>query len=356
MLNILKLNTLEGMEEYRLLLFSLNNSEPYFLANYFDVFCEGFENLICFYFRVDSLELTILMPGYLKPIKIGTKTTDFFDFITPYGYTGPFFSSNTKQSDREEFWKIVDNWYKRNNVVTEFIRFNLSGNHEHYSGTVFPTMLNIKGKIIAKELQWTAFDAKVRKNVNRAKRENLNSEIYYSNIEDDKIAEFYNIYIQTMKRAEAKENFFYSLEQFKIFINANTESVAICTIYFEKSAISSELLLVSNDSIYSFLGGTDEYYFDKRPNDFLKVEALDWARIEGKKEYILGGGYGFEDGIFKYKKSFFPNDVVYFYSGRKILNQKIFDDLVKEASALRRRSGLDALDVNDASFFPLYNK
>lgn len=356
MLNILKLNMVEGIEAYKSLLSSLDISQPYCLPEYFDVFCGGFENLISFSFKSDSSESIIAMPGYLKPIMIGGEVTDFFDFITPYGYTGPFFSSNIKPSDIEEFWKAVDQWYKGNNVVTEFVRFNLSGNQEYYSGMVFPTMLNIKGQIIDEVEQWTSFDAKVRKNVNRAKRENLSSKVYYRNIEDDKISEFYDIYIQTMKRTEAKENFFYTLEQFKKFIESNKEYVAICTVYFEEVPVSSELLLVSNDAIYSFLGGTDDNYFDKRPNDFLKVEALNWARTEGKKYYVLGGGYGFEDGIFKYKKAFFPNDVVPYYTGRKILNETLYDTLVEKASQFRVSVGLEKLDSSDSSFFPLYNK
>lgn len=356
MLNILKLNTLEGIEGYKLLLSSLDISHPYYLPEYFEVFCGGFENLISFSFKSNSSESIIAMPGYLKPISIAGEITDFFDFTTPYGYTGPFYSSNIQPSDIEEFWMAVDQWYKENNIVTEFVRFSLSGNQQHYSGMVFPTMLNIKGQVISEVEQWTSFDAKVRKNVNKAKRENLSSKVYYKNIEHSKISEFYEIYIQTMKRTEAKENFFYMFEEFIKFIDNNKEYVAICTVYSEEIPISSELLLVSNATIFSFLGGTDDKYFDKRPNDFLKVEALNWARIAGKKYYVLGGGYGFEDGIFKYKKAFFPNNVVPYYTGRKILNQEVYNELVQKVSQLRQDSGLQGLELSDSSFFPLYNK
>ncbi|HEY1196821.1 GNAT family N-acetyltransferase [Flavobacterium sp.] len=356
MLNILNLNTSDGIRTYRSLLTSLDLINPYCLPEYFDVFCGGLENLICFTFTSKVSNSSILMPGYLKSIILGEIQTGYYDFKTPYGYTGPTFSLDVKKSDVEEFWKAVDNWYRENNVITEFIRFNLSGNQIYYSGSVFPTMLNIKGKIIDIEEQWKSFDAKVRKNVNRAKKENLSCKVYHKIFERDKIVEFYDIYIETMKRTNAKESFFYSLESFEDFILKNEEYVSICTIYFDQIAVSSELLLVSNDSIYSFLGGTDERYFDKRPNDFLKVEALNWARIEGKKYYILGGGYGFEDGIFKYKKSFFPNDVVNYCTGRKIINEDVYNELIDKTSLERISLGLEKLDKNDTSFFPLYNK
>ncbi|MFV8370406.1 GNAT family N-acetyltransferase [Flavobacterium sp. LB2R40] len=356
MLKIFKLDHPENSEKYRLLLDTLENSVPYGLLDYIDIFSNSLKNLICFSLISHESNSVILMTGYLKPIVIGNEITHYFDFITPYGYSGPFFSENTRDSDIKDFWKQVDKWYSDNNVVSEFIRFNLSGNQTNYSGKIFPTMLNVKGKIIDEENQWKAFDAKVRKNVNKAKRENLSSVVFYDDIPADKVLEFHEIYIQTMKRTDANENFLYTLGQFQRFLNNNKAHAAICTVYSDNIPVSSELLLVSEDAIFSFLGGTNEHYFDKRPNDFLKVEALNWARSIDKKYYVLGGGYGFEDGIFKYKKSFFPNDVVSYYTGRKIINNKVYNELLNKVNKVRLSNGLPTLEIHDASFFPLYNK
>lgn len=356
MLTIIKLDTKEGIANYKSLLLTLNVSEPFYLIEYIDVFSNGTKDLICFSYFSSKNNASVIMPGYLKPIVIGEEETIYYDFITPYGYTGPIFSNNITQSDIKEFWKLIDQWYIDNHVITEFIRFNLFGNQEHYSGEKFTTLHNIKGNIIDEEDQWTAFDRKVRKNVNKAKRENLTSAVYFLNICDIKISEFHDIYTQTMKRRDTNESFLYSFQEIKRFINNNEKHSAICTIYFKDIPISSELILISEDSIYSFLGGTDEKYFDKRPNDLLKFEALNWARVQGKKYYILGGGYSLEDGIFQYKKGFFPNDVVDFYTGRKILNKKVYDQLVIKALNFKLSKGIDKLDIEDNTFFPLYRK
>lgn len=356
MLKILKIEENEGKQEYNNLISSLKISNPYCLLDYIDIFSNGLNHLICFYFYNDKTNASILMPGYLKPISIQGRETSKFDFVSPYGYTGPFFTKDIEEADIHNFWKEVDNWYNENNVVTEFIRFDLSNNCLDYSGTIFPTMLNVKGKIIEQDEQWTLFDRKVRKNFNKAKRENLKAEVFYQSVEDSKILEFFDIYMVTMKRTNAKESFFYTYDKFKRFIHGNKESCAICTVYHEDKAISSELLLLSNDSVYSFLGGTKEEYFDKRPNDFLKVEVVNWARRNKLCFYILGGGYGMEDGIFKYKRCFFPNDVVTFYTGRKIINCDIYNDLIKFSNEIRALSNLQELNKNDTSFFPLYNK
>jgi hypothetical protein len=356
MLTLIKLDTKEGIAKYKSLLLTLNVSEPFYLVEYIDAFSNGTKDLICFSYSSLKKNSIAIMPGYLKPIVIGEEKTIYYDFITPYGYTGPIFSKNITQSDIKEFWKLIDKWYIDNRVITEFIRFNLFGNQKHYSGTIFITLLNVKGQIIDEEDQWTAFDRKVRKNVNKGKRENLMSKVYFFNVDDEYISEFHDIYIQTMRRTNANKIFLYSFTDFKRFLHLNQKHSALCTVYFENIPISSELLLVSDDSIYSFLGGTNDKYFEKRPNDFLKVEALNWARTQGKKYYVLGGGSLLEDGIFQYKKAFFPNDVVNYYTGRKILNKKIYDQLVSKASNFRLAEGLDKLDIENDTFFPLYNK
>lgn len=352
MLKILELNKEDDIDIYQKIVNLSDFQSAYNRLEYFDVFCGGSDNLICFFYEYD--DEIILLPGYLKQIKIYDSFKEAYDFSTPYGYTGPFFSANTNKDTLMNFWKVTTKWLLDNNVVSEFIRFNLFNNTFGYNGVIHDTMLNIKGHIIHEDDQWKAFDAKVRKNVKRAQREELKYSIYYQEIEQIYINEFYSIYIDTMKRTNAKEFFFYTLESFNHFILNNLELCAICTIYDNNKPISTELLLISNNSVFSFLGGTLAESFEKRPNDFLKFEVINWARSNGFNYYVLGGGYGYEDGIFKYKKAFFPNDVIEYVTGRKIVNEKLYKEYVDEVNAMRLES--EQLDYNQESFFPLYNK
>lgn len=353
MLEVYQLNKDRG--SYTDFLKDCTVTNPYFLYDYIDIFSAGTADLICFKYKTNSGEV-ILMPGYLHPITIEGEQTEFYDFTSPYGYTGPWYSEGIMQDDKADFWKAVDLWYIENNVITEFIRFNLTGNHKDYNGHVHPTMLNIRGRIVESEAQWNSFDHKVRKNVKKAIRENLYSKIYFDDITDVQTEEFHKIYIDTMQRTNAKSHFFYTLEQFKRFLDNNKKFAAICTVYFENTPVSSEFLLVSPDGVYSFLGGTDEKYFDKRPNDFLKYNVLNWARLLGKKYYVLGGGYGYQDGIFKYKKSFFPEGVVTYYTGRKLLNYKVYSTLLETSTINQSNVGSSENEEERAAYFPAYRK
>ncbi len=234
------------------------------------------------------------------------------------------------------------------NVISEFVRFKLNHNHEYYSGTLVEGMSNIKGILRDPEEIWGNYNRKVRKNINRARREGLTVKLFFDGeIDDDVFDQFYKIFEHTMDRTQASADYYYSKEKLKNFIDKNPTNTAIVLTYLADRPISSELVLVSDHSVYSFIGGTLSDYFGLRPNEILKNEIIIWAFNKGIKYFVLGGGYGKDDGIFRYKQAFFPDDVCSFYTGRKILNEE----------AYRTLSGMDNQKIDiEEDFFPLYRK
>jgi predicted N-acyltransferase len=246
-------------------------------------------------------------------------------------------------------------WYKANNVVSEFIRFSLNDNHVGYPGEITDTMKNVKGVILNQENQWKNFEHKVRKNVKRALNEGLKVTIKKGkDVTHDEISEFSDIYIHTMERTKANEGFFYNDSVFRNFVLKKPSDCAFSFVYDDGKCISTEFVLLNNEVMFSFLGGTLSHSFNKRPNDLLKFELINWCINTGLKFYVLGGGYGLDDGIFNYKKSFFPNDVITFKTGRRIIHRKIYDELIAIANKKRIGQGKDTLDNHRDSFFPLY--
>ena len=155
-----------------------------------------------------------------------------------------------------------------------------------------------------------------------------------------------------MNRKNASKKYLYPLSYFKKLFKENIGKCAIVLIYKENIAISTELILLSNDTIYSFLGGTLEDYFHTRPNDFLKIEVMKWARKHNIKYYVLGGGIDDDDDLYKYKKSFFPNDKdVIFYTGNKIINKNIYSKLLnKKLKTIKD----ETKENNYTNYFPEY--
>jgi hypothetical protein len=305
-------------------------------------------NLKYFIFLVRGTP-AVLMNFFVRKIDIDLPDGPFYDIISPYGYSGPLFKKQIESETIINFWELVDHWYLTHNMVSEFIRFSLNGNHIKYTGKLIETLLNVKGEIKDSfEKQWTSFSSKVRNNYRKAEKYNLKFKIYQgTEITDDIIKEFHEIYISTMGRNSAKEFFFFEIEYFQSIIYANPKHFAIALDYKDGTAASTELIVISNETIYAYLGGTRSEYFEFRPNDFLRVEILKWAVYSHKKYYVLGGGQQDNDGIYRSKKGFFPKDLdAIFYTGRKIINEELYNNLTN--TLLKKENSINS------DFFPAY--
>lgn len=299
-------------------------------------------------------EPAILMPFDLRQIIISDVKMPFYDVISPRGYSGPLLKKKSDKKILQSFWREVDNWYAKNNVVTEFIRFNFEDNQLYYTSNTIHALNNVRGKILEEDVLWNNYKYSVRKNYKNASKHELKFKMYHTNIDKSIIEEFYSIYIGTMDRTNADETFYYSFDYFENLISKNEQNCSLAIIYKDSNAISTELLLLSNNTMFSYLGGTNANYFDLRPNDFLKIETINWGRKQGFDYYLLGGGLENGDGLYQYKKKFFPNDPdVFFYTGRKIINKEVYSNLVNMMSKEKVVDNIYEAD-NVNSFFPKY--
>lgn len=354
-MTLIWLNAPEGVAIYNQALLDVGGSYPHYSTGFMESFTAPLTDAFALIYRNKDTGAVIIMPMYRKHLSFANGLTAF-DVSSPYGYYGPIHCRATDE-DLKAFWAEADAAYQRLDVVAEFIRFNLNANTTAYNGQVVHTLNNIKGRIVnTEEAQLKGYEYNVRKNIKRAKAEGLHTKLYYDNISDEQLDEFYGIYVHTMQRNKATDYFYFDKSVFKKYISGHGAHSLVATTYYGDKAIASELVLVQHDTIYSFLGGTLSEFFDKRPNHLLKHDIINWARSAGKTFFVLGGGYGENDGIYVYKKSFFPNDVVEYFTGRKIVNPEKYKTLVAAANEQRAASSLEPLDEHDQTFFPLYRK
>lgn len=266
------------------------------------------------------------------------KEGQYYDPITPYGYGG--FWGNVSD------WKKLNNEYTdycmRNRYVCEFVRFELfTDYYKHYDGDVETRMHNVVRSLeMPLDAMWMDFKQKVRKNVKRANTYNL--EILIEN-NGAYLEDFLRIYYSTMDRTDAEHEYYFS-KQFYEDLNEMKDNIMYFHAVYEGKIVSTELVIYGAENGYSYLGGTDREYFDVRPNDYLKYEIIKWAKEKGLKNFILGGGYGADDGIFQYKLCLAPNGLYDFYIGRKIFDKSSYDTLV----------GFRIGEELNGKYFPLY--
>lgn len=278
-----------------------------------------------------------------KDEKLSGKISEsvYYDLITPYGYGG-FWGDIT---DYEMLNRTYNEYCQKKQYICEFVRFELFGNYyKYYDGEVEYRMHNvIRNLNLSMDDIWMDFKQKVRKNVKRANKNNLNIIIENTN---EHLSDFLDIYYNTMDRSEAKEEYYFSKDFYEI-INRMKNNIMYFYATSNGKIISAELVLYGSENCYSFLGGTNKEYFELRANDFLKYEIIKWAKKKGLKNYVLGGGYGSDDGIFKYKTCLAPDGIVDFYIGKKIFNQEKYKKLVE----IRKQENPDCME---SDFFPQY--
>lgn len=346
-----KIENKKDLKKYKKIVDKLNTSNPFYKTELL-VTTDMNKHQLCYFVLKKNKNPIVIMPFYLRNVMVDEEETGYKDVISPYGYSGPLFDDNViNQKLIQLFWSQVDDWYHNKNVVSEFIRFSLNDNYQGYSGVLIPSLKNVKGRIVDEERQWTDFKPKVRNNYRKSAQEALEIKIFEAPISLDVIKDFYDIYIQTMQRINAHDQYFFYIDYFTNFIIENPDSAIIAVVFKDSTPISTELILKGDNTLYSYLGGTLSEYFYTRPNDFLKIEMMKWARENNFTYYVLGGGRTDNDGLYKYKKSFFPNDEdIVYYTGRKIVNKEAYDELCTE---IRTSDMLDTDDIKK-NYFPLY--
>jgi hypothetical protein len=351
------LNVLEHIELYKKSLVEVGCESAYYSYELLTSGASGQQELQFFSFWSEDHGLLAVMPFVLRPILNDGKETGFFDVSSPWGYNGPYFRQGITEDLVHEFWTVVDAWYLEHKVVSEFLRFNFFGNFKGYSGEALHTLYNVKGDITDWDRFWSNLKSNTRNQFRKAEKMGLKFEMCYGAIPEDKIEDFYTVYINTMDRRDATDSFYHTLDYFIDFHKKNPNKCGIGLVYQEGKPISSELFLISDGTIFSFLGGTDSNYFKLRPNEFLKINAVQWANNEGLTYYMIGGGLsnGKEDNLYLYKKKYFPlDDDIDFYTGRKIIQPKVYLDLVSKAGHTQgNHSNLEQIAVG---FFPIYRQ
>ena len=267
------------------------------------------------------------------------------DLSSPYGYGGPFRWGGA--GPIPQFWREFEQWSLGEGVVSEVIRFSLFPDSLlPYAGEFKPLATNIVRTLgDDEEALWRGFEHKVRKNVNRARSAGVTIEV---DEKGERLAEFLEVYSGTMGRRNASQAYYFSREFFEQIHSKLHGQFAYFFAVHESRVVSAELVLVSAHRVYSFLGGTEAEAFPLRPNDLLKFEVMRWAKQRGKQQFVLGGGYEPDDGIYRYKLSFAPDGVIPFGIGCRVFCRETYNELVKA------RSEACGAEPPRPGFFPEY--
>jgi hypothetical protein len=343
---VLQIVTVENSKYWDEVVKSFKKHDVNYLSGYVKAFqLQGDGEPLLFYYNDNTTRaINVVMKrdiALVKPFKKKLPLNTYFDISTPYGYGGFLIEGDNYNAVNDAY----DTYCKENGYVSEFIRFHLfSGFQPYYTGVSETQTRNVVRDLeIPLNDMVMNFEHKVRKSLKKAEKAGLEIEIDTSGA---RLEEFLDIYYGTLDRSKAKENFYFP-EDFFYSINEMEGNYIYMHVLYENKVISTELVIYGIENCYSFLGGTNRDYFHLCANNFLKYEIIKWAKEKGLKRFILGGGYGANDGIYKYKKSYAPNGIHDFYIGKKIFDENRYKELVEIRSEEADFDG-------NTFFFPAY--
>ncbi|WP_373472025.1 GNAT family N-acetyltransferase [Carnobacterium alterfunditum] len=281
-----------------------------------------------------------------KKIPLDLENKVFFDIVTPYGYGGPVIQETT---DEEKllagYFKAFSNYCQTNDIITEFIRFDLFENtpvRDYFYGDVM-----MVGKNIVRDLNLpTTKD--IRTNILRnAKTATQNGIKIILDETGEYIDDFLEVYYSTMERTGAEEYYYFDKTFFEQIHETMKEQFIYIHAIKDEKIISTALVLLGNKSCFGFLAGTLRDYYDYHPEAIVQLTTIQWLKDKGLTKYILGGGHKGEDSIYFHKKGYARNGDHLFYVGKKVHDPIIYEKLID----LRKTFG--NFDI-ETSFFPKY--
>lgn len=277
---------------------------------------------------------------------------EYFDIITPYGYGGPLvLESSDKEKLIEEFINSFEDYCKKNNIVSEFIRFHpLEKNHKLFtdkdSYKIEKLWNTVVMDIYDKDMCWKNMKSNTRNIIRNFDEENTDLII---SKEKQYIEEFINIYNKTMEKNDADDYYYFDKFYFLDILDKLENKVELFNIVYKGEVVSASFVLIGNEYIHYHLSATNPDYYYLNCNNYLLYEIALWGQKKGYKKFHLGGGTTAspKDGLFRFKRSMSKkNETLDYYIGKKIYDNKIYNEL--------KEKHLEDIGENNSDFFPEY--
>ena len=320
--------SLQSKEKWEKVLttFPDERTDIYYTPEYYQTWLEHEDGeAFCFFFEED--EYRLLYPFFRKEIFEFELNETYYDIFNAYGYGGVLSNSNSipeviLKSFNEEFNK----WCRENNIVAEFIRENPLFNSFIREAKYDKVRRNVYIKL--NESEYILPSRTARQNVNKAIKSGLKPVI---DKELKSMPDFIRLYTKTAMRLGMDKYYHFGELYFNNIKNYLGKDTTLINIEFDNKIIASTIFFKYQKTGNCHLAASDFDYKQFRMNDLMFNTAIDFANQLGCNTLCIGGGTSTDprDSLFKFKEKFgnLPLDV---YVGKKVINEEIYEELVKK--------------------------
>lgn len=346
---VLKVYTLEQERDWNAIVRSFDKYDIYWLNGYVKAFyLHGDGEPLLFYYEGNSTRgINVVMKRDIskdKHFNGEIKAGKYFDFTTPYGYGGWIIEGKNV----EDLFNSYIRWIETNGVISEFVRFHpIVKNHGVcYS---FYDIVQL-GEVVHMDLSSTEeiWNNITSKNRNMIRKAIKNGVKIYSGRFPEIYKRFRVIYNSTMDKDNAEKYYYFNENFYTSILEDLPQNAQIFFAEKEENIIAASIILLANGYMNYHLSGSLKEYSTLAVTNLLLYEVALWGNANGYKTLYLGGGVGAgEDGLFKFKRSFYRGNLNHFFIGKKIYNKEKYDKLL----LLRIK---DNGKVEQSKFFPQY--
>jgi len=324
--------SLKNKKEWSALLSKLpiEQQDIYFTPEYYELYeNNGDGKAQCFVFEEN--DKIALYPFLINSVnELGYDLDDeYFDIQGAYGYNG-MLSSTDDTTFLEDFWKTFDQFCKDNNIVAEFTRFhpilkNYKLGEGHYNiifdrKTVFIDLTQSEDEIFA------GFQKSTRKHIRKASQK---IEIRKAEYTEENVDTFVRIYVENMEKVNSIPYLFFSKQHFLNMFKL--DNIEFFLAYLDNQPIACYSGLVSKIYYGTYLSASLTEFNKTGVNALMYWSLIQSAKKNGSHFVHLGGGTNgdIDNSLLKYKMNF-SQTLSDFHIGKKIHNQKIYDEVVKQ--------------------------
>ena len=304
--------------------------------------CQTFD-FTCSYGQIRYMFILREIPQLVDNIK-------YFDIITPYGYGGPaILNCNDREKLIAAYEKQFAKYCNVNKIVSEFVRFHpILNNHVDFQ-KLFEVSFNRKTVSIDltnNDIFMTELVPECRNKIRKAENKGVQVSIDFKG---ETIEAFYKLYLDTMKKNDAVDYYYFPFEYFQQLLKSLGNSFIIVNSHFEGKIVASAIFLFSDKYLHYHLAATNPNYYKIAANNAFIWKAITWGKERGLQKLHLGGGLSSseDDNLYKFKKGFSKGNNTEFYIGKRIHNQEVYECLVD----IRKR---DSIFDKETNFFPTY--
>lgn len=348
---MLKVYTIGQAEEWDSIVKTFNKHDIYYLSGYVKAFkLHGDGEPLLFFWDTNTLRgISVAMKRDIakdENFKELIEEGKYYDLATPYGYGGWIFEGDADEAATDAFVSEYNAWCNSNGIVSEFVRFhpvieNADGINRKIYDTVFLGN-TVAIQLDSEEAIWERYTSKNRSHIRVAKKEGV---IVKTETSEEAFEKFKEIYITTMNNDDATAYYYFRDDFFESIRDDLKGNYTLFTAYLEDKPIASSIMLYTGKYMSYHLSGQLFEYRRYAGTNMILNEAANWGCQRGYEWLHLGGGLAAKEGsLYDFKKSFYQKgEDKLFYIGEKIVNPRLYNELVKMRG-----------ELPDGGFFPRY--